>query len=100
MYVRIIKAFSYKNEHGEKVTAPRGWIGDLPDKHGEEAKKGGFAVDGLQRSSPSAEAEIPASTDGLDDKSKADLEALAKEKGVDISAARTKADIITALRAA
>ena len=100
MYVRIIKAFSYKNEHGEKVTAPRGWIGDLPDKQGEEAMKGGFAVDGLQRSSTSVEAEVEPPVDELDGKSKADFEALAKEKGVDISAARTKAEILTVLRAA
>jgi len=38
--------------------------------------------------------------DDLDDKTKAELEALAKERGVDIGEAKTKADIIKALRAA
>jgi hypothetical protein len=38
--------------------------------------------------------------DDLDDKTKAELEALAKERNVDIAAAKTKADIIEALRAA
>lgn len=38
--------------------------------------------------------------DDLDDKTKVDLEQLAKERGVDIGEAKTKADIIKALRAA
>ena len=38
--------------------------------------------------------------DGLDAKSKPELEALAKERGLDVSAARTKADLIEALRKA
>jgi hypothetical protein len=38
--------------------------------------------------------------DDLDDKTKVELEQLAKERGIDIGAARTKADIIEALRAA
>lgn len=38
--------------------------------------------------------------DDLDTKTKAELETLAKERGVDIAAAKTKADIIEALRAA
>ena len=38
--------------------------------------------------------------DDLDGKTKAELEALAKERGVDVSAARTKADMIEALRKA
>ncbi|MCJ2131465.1 hypothetical protein [Methylobacterium sp. E-045] len=54
----------------------------------------GGAISGEQGPEPDG------NEDGLDGKSKADLETLAKEKGVDISAARTKADIITALRAA
>lgn len=41
----------------------------------------------------------PADAD-LDDKTKVELEQLAKERGVDIGAAKTKADIIEALRAA
>ena len=38
--------------------------------------------------------------DDLDDKTKVELEQLAKERGVDIGSAKTKADIIEALRAA
>lgn len=38
--------------------------------------------------------------DDLDDKTKVDLEQLAKERGVDIGEAKTKADIVKALRAA
>lgn len=38
--------------------------------------------------------------DGLDDKTKAELEAIAKDRGVDVSAAKTKADVLAALRAA
>lgn len=38
--------------------------------------------------------------DDLDDKTRAELEALAKERGVDVSAAKNKADVIAALRAA
>lgn len=41
-----------------------------------------------------------APSDGLDDKTKAELEQLAKERGVDIGEAKTKADIVKALRAA
>lgn len=41
-----------------------------------------------------------APNDGLDDKTKAELEQLAKERGVDIGEAKTKADVIKALRAA
>ncbi|MFE1601626.1 hypothetical protein [Methylobacterium sp. ID0610] len=37
--------------------------------------------------------------DGLDAKSEAELKALAAKRGVDISAAKTKADILAALRA-
>lgn len=38
--------------------------------------------------------------DNLDTKTKPELEALAKERGVDVSAAKTKADLIDALRKA
>ncbi|WP_018261891.1 hypothetical protein [Methylobacterium sp. WSM2598] len=41
----------------------------------------------------------PPSDDGLDAKTKPELEALATERGVDISAAKTKADLLAALRA-
>lgn len=44
--------------------------------------------------------EIGESADPLASLKKADLEALAAERGVDISAANTKADIIAALKAA
>lgn len=38
--------------------------------------------------------------DDLDAKTKPELEALARERGVDVSAAKTKADLIEALRKA
>ncbi|WP_462117025.1 hypothetical protein [Methylorubrum extorquens] len=38
--------------------------------------------------------------DDLDAKTKPELEALAKERGLDVSAAKTKADLIEALRKA
>ncbi|CAO4171000.1 hypothetical protein [Methylorubrum extorquens] len=38
--------------------------------------------------------------DDLDTKTKAELEALAKERSLDVSAAKTKADLIEALRKA
>ncbi len=41
-----------------------------------------------------------APNDDLDDKTKVELEQLAKERGVDIGEAKTKADIVKALRAA
>lgn len=41
-----------------------------------------------------------APNDDLDDKTKVELEQLAKERGVDIGDAKTKADIVKALRAA
>ena len=37
--------------------------------------------------------------DGLDAKTRPELEALAKERGVDVSGARTKDDVLKALRA-
>lgn len=39
-------------------------------------------------------------TDDLDTKTKPELEALAKDRGIDVSAAKTKADLIEALRKA
>lgn len=51
-------------------------------------------------SEKSAEGQGAVPDDDLDDKTKAELEALAKERGVDIAAAKNKADIIEALRAA
>ncbi|SFM76345.1 hypothetical protein [Methylobacterium pseudosasicola] len=38
--------------------------------------------------------------DGLDGKTRAELDALAAERGVDVSKAKTKDDVIAALRAA
>lgn len=40
----------------------------------------------------------PEKGDDLDAKTRQELEALAKERGLDVSAARSKADVITALR--
>jgi len=54
-------------------------------------------ADGSGTEKPS---EDDAPDDGLDAKTKAELETLAKERGVDISAAKTKADIVEALRKA
>jgi len=98
MYVRMNRAFSFKDENGTKITAPRGWVGDLPDKAAKEAVSGGYAVDGNQRSATTVEAQVPA--DGFDAMTKSELEALAKERGLDVSAAKTKADLIEALRKA
>lgn len=42
----------------------------------------------------------PEKGDDLDAKTRPELEAIAKERGLDISAARSKADVIMALRAA
>ncbi|BDL40932.1 Rho termination factor N-terminal domain-containing protein [Methylorubrum sp. GM97] len=98
MYVRMNRAFSFKDENGTKITAPRGWVGNLPDKAAKEAVTGGYAVDGNQRAVKPVEPTAPA--DGLDAKSKPELEALAKERGIDIEAAKTKADLIEALRKA
>jgi len=98
MYVRIKKAFEFENDRGEKVTAPRGWIGDLPDEDGKAAIASGHAVHGDPRSLPGAEAVEEA--DGLDAKTRPELEALAAERGVDITKAKTKADVIDALKAA
>lgn len=98
MHVRIKKAFGFTNDRGEKITAPRGWIGDLPDQHAKAAIESGHAVLGNPQVLPEGEPE-PAEDD-LGDKTRAELEALAKELGVDVSAAKNKADVIAALRAA
>ncbi|UYW32509.1 SAP domain-containing protein [Methylorubrum extorquens] len=98
MYVRMNRAFSFKDENGTKITAPRGWVGNLPDKAAKEAVGGGYAIDGNQRSATVVEAPAPA--DGLDAMTKPELEALAKDRGLDVSAARTRADLIEALRKA
>ncbi|MGW5960755.1 hypothetical protein [Methylorubrum thiocyanatum] len=98
MHVRIKKAYDFTNDRGEKITAPRGWIGDLPDQHAEAAIKSGHAV--LGNPQVLSEGEPGAAEDDLGDKTRAELEALAKERGVDVSAAKNKADVIAALRAA
>lgn len=100
MYVRIKKAFPFVNERGEKVTAPRGWIGDLPDEHGKAAIQSGHAVPGNPRSMPEAEAAPEAPSDEFAGKTRADLEALAVERGVDVSKAGNKAEVIAMLKAA
>lgn len=98
MHVRIKKAYGFTNDRGEKITAPRGWIGDLPDQHAKAAIESGHAVLGNPQVLP--EGEPGAAEDDLGDKTRAELEALAKERGVDVSAAKNKADVIAALRAA
>lgn len=98
MYVRMSRAFSFKDGNGTTITAPRGWVGSLPDEAAKKAISGGYAVDGNQRSATVVEAPAPA--DGLDAMTKPELEALAKERGLDVSAAKTKADLIEALRKA
>ena len=98
MHVRIKKAYGFTNDRGEKITAPRGWIGDLPDQHAKAAIESGHAVLGNPQVLPEGDPEPDA--DDLDDKTKAELEALAKERGIDIAAAKTKAQIIETLRAA
>lgn len=54
----------------------------------------GRAISGEKAPEPDAPVD-----DGLDAKTKDELEALAKERGVDITGAKTKADLIKALRA-
>nr|WP_114385272.1 SAP domain-containing protein [Methylorubrum zatmanii] len=98
MHVRIKRSYDFTNDRGEKITAPRGWIGDLPDRHAEAAIKSGHAVPGNPQALPEGDPEPD--PDGLDAKTKAELEALAKERSLDVSAAKTKADLIEALRKA
>lgn len=98
MHVRIKKSYDFTNDRGEKITAPRGWIGDLPDKHAEAAIKSGHAVLGNPQALPEGDPEPDA--DGLGAKTRAELEAMAKDRGIDVSAAKNKADVIAALRAA
>ena len=99
MYVRIKKAFEFTNARGEKITAPRGWIGDLPAKHGEAALASGYAVQGDPRALPMSEpVERPAPD--FDAMTRADLDKLAAERGVDVSKAKSKDEVIAALKAA
>ncbi|WFS07774.1 hypothetical protein [Methylobacterium sp. 391_Methyba4] len=98
MYVRIIKAFEFRNDRGEKVTAPRGWLGDLSDEHGKVALASGHAVQGDPRALPMSEPVEQPEPD-LDAMTRAELDALAAERGVDVSKAKTKDDVIAALRA-
>lgn len=95
MYVRIKKAFEYRNARGEKITAPRGWIGDLPEEHGKAALASGHAVPGDPRALPS---EPPSDEPDLDGMTRAELDALAAERGIDVSKAKNKDEVITALR--
>jgi len=99
MYVRMKKAFSFENERGETITAPRGWIGDLPDEHGKVALASGHAVHGDPRALPAAENEGGKGVDNFDALTRPELEAIAAERGIDVSKAKTKADVIEALRA-
>lgn len=98
MYVRIKKAFEYRNERGEKVTAPRGWIGDLPEKEGKAALASGYAVPGDPRTMPEAEPARESASDDLDGMTRAQLEALAVERNIDVSKAKNKDEVIAALR--
>lgn len=95
MYVRIKKAFEYRNERGEKITAPRGWIGDLPEEHGKAALASGHAVPGDPRALPG---DPPADEPDLDAMTRAELDKLAAERGIDVSKAKNKDEVIAALR--
>lgn len=95
MYVRIKKAFEYRNERGEKITAPRGWIGDLPDEHGKAALASGHAVPGDPRALPG---EPPVDEPDLDAMTRAELDKLAADRGIDVSKAKNKDEVIAALR--
>lgn len=100
MHVRIKKAFSFENERGEKITAPRGWIGDLPDEQGKVALASGHAMHGDPRALPAAEDEGSKGGDNFDALTRPELEAIASERSIDVSKAKTKADVIEVLRAA
>ncbi|GJD88187.1 hypothetical protein BHAOGJBA_1700 [Methylobacterium hispanicum] len=96
MYVRIKKAFEYRNERGEKITAPRGWIGELPEEHGKAALASGHAVPGDPRALPG---EPPVGDEpDLDAMTRAELDKLAAERGIDVSKAKNKDEVIAALR--
>ncbi|UMY16655.1 hypothetical protein MMB17_18510 [Methylobacterium organophilum] len=103
------RSFEFKDEAGARFIAPRGWVGDLPDAVAKDAIDGKFAVDGNQRSATPVEQagsgvqqdgqDGEGANDGLDDKTRPELEQLAAERGIDVSKAKTKADVIEALRA-
>jgi aminopeptidase N len=103
MYIRMNKAFSYKDEAGTKITAPRGWVGELPDDVAREAINGGFAVDGNERSATPVVQEVPktaGSVEPLDSMTKEELLAEAEKRGVEVKSNMAKAEILEALKKA
>lgn len=118
MYVRMRRTFSYEQENGTRRTIPAGWAGNLEDAIAQRAVDGGYTsepaseqpasltgqtVDDPAR--PAGDTGDQAGTDGQlgevnENMTRAELEDLARARGIDPEDHRTKADLVTAINGA
>ena len=98
MFRRFKKRFEYQDDKLGKVAIPRNWSGEVSDEVAKAADAAGTTL------AENAEtAEKTKATDGgpkLDEMTKEQLIALAKERNVAIANDATKPDILAALKAA
>ena len=97
MHIRMKRDFHVPISDEGVKTYPAGWVGDAPDEHAEAALAAGAADDTGRSPAGAPEGDAP---DNLEKLSRADLDALAAERGVDITSASNKGDVIELLRAA
>lgn len=90
---RFRKKFDYLNEAGEKITVPRGWAGELPDKVAADADKAKATIEGK-----AVQGEVKAKA--FAHFSKDELFAEAERRRLTVKSSATKAEILAALQAA
>ncbi|WP_342640933.1 hypothetical protein [Rhodoligotrophos ferricapiens] len=102
MQVRTTKRFEFVDETTNRLTrVPAGWTGELSGNALDEARKAGALDEAYSRTAaPKGDAEgAPEGAAKLEDMTKAELEAEAKRRNVDLTGANTKAEIIEKLKA-
>ena len=93
--VRMARPFSFDIDASSRRNIPAGWRGELDDEIARQAIEGGYTAE------PTAEDLASSAEPAVSvEMTRAELDALAREIGIDPGAHRTKADLAAAINAA
>lgn len=94
-FVRMRSVFSYDQDNGTRRVVPAGWSGTLEDDVARKAIEGGYTSEPKQNVPVAQEA--PDTGGANESMSRAELDAMARYKGLDPDAYKTKADLVVAI---
>lgn len=112
MFVRMHRSFAYDQENGTRRTIPAGWSGNLEDAIAQKAVDGGYTSEPasdapalrtgqvLDQAAPAAGQPDQQTGEANETMTRAELEEMARARGIDPDDHRTKADLVAAIHGA